>query len=616
MRARTATSIVRRLALVLTPLCLITFGAGCHSTPATTRLQAQDEEQQDKELAQIKTIGDVTDVGNAAPVPVSGVGLVVNLEGTGGPSPPSWYRTMLEAELRKQQVKNIKAVLSDPDKTMVLVSGLILPGSRKGDPIDIAVFLPEGSKATSLRGGTLLPCSLRDFDNTMHLNPHTDKGDHLVLGHIIGRAQGQLLTGFESGSDEEGRLRKGRIWEGGVSFIERPFLLTLKNDQKFAKVAAAVAERINTQFQDDPQRQLKLLQNQRLLMLSAVTGQLNETFAGGKVRNPLPGKGEVALPFGKSAISVAVPWDYRLNPERYLRVVRLVPLRALGEERDHYRQLLQTMLLDPAKCVRAALRLEALGKSSIPTLKTGLQSPHPLVRFCSAEALTYLGCPIAADELAILARQYDSLRAYCLVALASLDEPSCRERLCDLLEAPIPELRYGAFRALRLLDDTDPHIQGKMVNGSFWLHLVCPDSPALIHYTQGQRCEVVLFGKDHRLTPPFAVRAQEFTVKAEIGDDRCYVCRYMLHEGRTAKELCPLTVEDMLWTMAKLGAQYPDVIEALRSLDEVKALSCPVKCNAVPTMMPVEELAGLGRNADAWRLSTAGSGQQAAGSGQ
>ena len=45
-----------------------------------TRLQSADENDRDKE-PEIKTIGDITAVGNADPIPVSGVGLVYGLEG-------------------------------------------------------------------------------------------------------------------------------------------------------------------------------------------------------------------------------------------------------------------------------------------------------------------------------------------------------------------------------------------------------------------------------------------------------------------------------------------------------------------------------------------------------
>src|SRR5262245_51690293 len=63
-----------------------------------TRLQSEDE--RDKE-AEVKTIGDVTSIGNAEPIAVSGVGLVTGLDGTGGGTPPGAYRAMLEADLRK-----------------------------------------------------------------------------------------------------------------------------------------------------------------------------------------------------------------------------------------------------------------------------------------------------------------------------------------------------------------------------------------------------------------------------------------------------------------------------------------------------------------------------------
>jgi hypothetical protein len=592
-----------QLALLLVPPCLLGLGLGCNTTP-TARFQAQEEDEHDKDLGGVLTIGDVTDVGNVTPVPVSGVGLVVGLEGTGGAAPPSYFRDLLLDDLRKQKVPNPRAVLESPENSMALVSGLIPPGARRGDPIDIEVYLPQGGKATSLRGGYLRACALENYASTKQLNPNTDKGDHLVRGHIVGRAQGPVLAGLGAGDDDAGQ-RKGHIWEGGVSFIDRPFLLLLKNDQQFAKVANAVAQRINSQFQDDPERQMKVLQHRRLLVLSEVTDQINETF-GPKVQAPLPGKGDMATAFAKSAIEVRVPWQYRLNPEHYLLVVRHIPLREVAPDvRNRYRQKLQAMLLDPAKCVRAAVRLEALGKGSIPGLKAGLKSDHPLVRFCAAESLTYLGSPSGAEELAGLARQYDSLRAPCLMALAGLDEPVCREKLTDLLESPVPELRYGAFRALRLLDETDPHVRGQLLNRSFWVHCVEPQSPPLVHFSLGQRAEVVLFGSGHRLVPPLDLRAQEFTIKADASDDRCAVCRFMVHQGRIERRLCSLNVEDVLRTMAELGAQYPDVVELLRRLDSTKTVSCRVCQNALPGELPVQELAALGRNAEAWRVPAA-----------
>ena len=43
------------------------------------------------------------------------------------------------------------------------------------------------------------------------------------------------------------------------------------------------------------------------------------------------------------------------------------------------------------------------------------------VRFTAAESLAYLDCGTGAEELGKLAEQYDALRAYCMAALASLE---------------------------------------------------------------------------------------------------------------------------------------------------------------------------------------------------
>src|SRR5262249_38288115 len=95
-----------------------------------TRLQSAEEpEQKDYE---VKTIGEVTSVGNYAPLQVSGVGLVTGLDGTGGGAPPGYFKNMLEEQLRKQGVENTKQVLADPRNALVLVSAMVPPGARKG----------------------------------------------------------------------------------------------------------------------------------------------------------------------------------------------------------------------------------------------------------------------------------------------------------------------------------------------------------------------------------------------------------------------------------------------------------------------------------------------------
>jgi len=87
------------------------------------------------------------------PSRVSSIGLVVGLEGTGGGAPPGELRKLLEMDLQKRRVQNIKELLASKNTSLVIVSGQIPAGARKDDPLDLVVSVPRESKTTSLRGG-------------------------------------------------------------------------------------------------------------------------------------------------------------------------------------------------------------------------------------------------------------------------------------------------------------------------------------------------------------------------------------------------------------------------------------------------------------------------------
>jgi Flagellar P-ring protein len=534
--------------------CFLTL-AGC--TNALTRLQSPDETGKKKEI-KVQTIGDVTQVWNADPVMVSGIGLVVDLEGTGGGAPPGGWRTMLEDDLRKRGIDQVKELLNSRDTSLVLVSASIPPGSRKDDPIDVTVMVPRESKTSSLRGGRLLECSLYDVTSMKRLDPQFTGPDRLLRGHRVAKAEGSLLVGFGK-PDGEPNLREGRIWGGGRCLVPRPFYLTLNSDQQFARVAKAVAERVNDAFQ----------------------GQLS----GGAC--------ELAKAENKTSILLQIPPQYRLNLPRYLRVVRFIPLHENEAERIPYRRQLEDQLLDPARTVVTALRLEALGQDSLPTLKRGLQSKHPLVRFSSAEALAYLGSPSCASELAADVEDQVALRAFSLTALASLDEAICHVELRRLLTSPSAETCYGAFRALRALDEHDEAVQGEQLNDSFWLHRIATDAPPLVHMTTCHRAEVVLFGQDAILLPPFAICAGDFTLTAGEEDTQCTIARISIQRGNNKKQ-SSFKLEEVIRTLASLEATYPDVAEVLSRIDRIRCLNGRVAVDALPQATSVIELAKAG----------------------
>jgi len=542
---------------------------GC--TSLQPRLQSED----DAEHYYVETIGDKTMVGNAAPIPVGGVGLVVGLEGTGGDCAPDAYRGMLETDLLKSRVPRVKEVMASPNNAMVLVSGQIQPGSSKGDRIDLEVTLPKSSRATSLRGGYLSKCMLFNYDFAERLNPDPNGPHGMLRGHPIVEAEGMLLVGLGDG-DESARVKRGRIWGGGRCMKPTTFSLVMNPDQQFGRVTALIANRINETFQ---------------------AGFHDET------------GGTVAHTGDNINVLLRVPPQYRLNTPRFLRVVRLIPYttdaRLLdmpinkGEDHRSYRQRVADDLLDPARTVTAALRLEALGQISKSALKKGMESRHPLVRFCSAEALAYLGDPTCGEELGEAVAHSPVLRAFALTAMASLDEAICHIQLAKLVTTgKDDETRYGAFRALRALNPRDELVRGELLNESFWLHRVAPQAPPLVHISSTRRAEIVLFGQEPMLRPPntgnLGLSAGEFVVTASKDDDHCIISRVPLR-GPTVRRTCSLELAKVLHTLAEMGCLYPEAVTLLQQADTGQALSCRVRCDALPQSITVQQLAQLGQ---------------------
>lgn len=543
-----------------------------------TSLQTRSQSDDDAPHYVLETIRDKVTVGNAAPIPVGGVGLVIGLEGSGGDCPPDSYREILENELRKEGVKDVRKAMNSPDHAMVYVSGLIPPGTSKNDPIDLEVILPRNSRATSLRGGFLHKCYLFNYDFAERLSPRADpNGPHgLLRGHPLVEAEGMLLVGLGSKSEEEtASFKRGRIWGGGRCLTPTTFSLILNPNDQSARVASLVANRINDTFQ------------------AGFRGDPGTAVAEAK---------------DKYRIDLRMPPQYRLNTPRFLRVVldipyvpdsRLVsyPVNSKNDKsEDHrsYRQRLADDLLDPARTVTAALRLEALGQDSKAALKKGLKSAHPLVRFCSAEALAYLGEAEGGNELAEAVARSPLLRAFGLTAMASLDEAVCHVRLADLLTSPgDDETRYGAFRALRTLNSRHKLVQGELLNESYWLHRVACNAPPLVHISSTKRAEIVVFGDEPMLKPDFGLQAGEFVITAK-DDDSCWISRLSLHGGPIRRR-CSLELTKVLRTLADMGCMYPEAVALLQQADTGGVLSCRLRCDALPQNTQVEYLAQLGK---------------------
>jgi hypothetical protein len=549
---------------------------GCTNTPLTRSVNP-DEPERDR--YGVATVFQRVTVGNAEPMPVGGVGLVVGLEGTGGEPPNDENRAELERALLQRGERNVKKLLNSPDVALVLVSAVIRPGTRKGDPIDLEVRIPRGSPATSLRGGELLTCALRNYANTHDLVPTYNGHVNQVVGHPVVEAKGQILVGLGEGEDSA-RAKVGRIWGGGKSKVDMPYYLVLNSDQQFASMAKLLSDRIN------------------------------QTYLGPSRISPGQAVAVPKIEPGSVTIALNTPSQYRQNLGRFLRVTGLIPLRDPGpsggetappepgqaQQPQPYRQRLLEDLRDPARCVVAALRLEALGTDSVPHVKKALEEArNPLVRFCCAEALTYLGSTAGAEELADSVRKQPSLRAFALAALASLDEAICQEKLQELVrQGSDDEARYGAFHALCTLNERNPLVHGEFLGDSFWLHSVNGNNRPMVHLTTQRRAEIVLFDAP-QLRPPFSFATGDFVVSAAALDDRCIISLIQTGADMPVRKPASLALADIIRTMANMGGTYPDVVDLLQQAHKDKTLSGALRVDALPQGISVEELARLGR---------------------
>ena len=314
--------------------------------------------------------------------------------------------------MRKAGVENAEKLLADPRLSIVLARLTIPTGTTKNDRLDVELELPPACGTTSLAGGTLLECRLKEV---------AIAGGTPKEGQELALAKGPVMIGTDARPDDP---RVGRVLGGARVKKDSPFRLELKESRKSFKSS-------------------QLLQN-------VVNHRFHQT-EGVKQNGMATAKTD-------SFLELRVPKVYKHNQVRYFRVIKLLPLvdspqltqarmAAWGEE-----------LLDPTKAGIAALRLEGLGVTAIETLKKGLASPNEQVKFFAAEALAYLNDASGADVLGDDAIKNAEFRPFALAALAATDQPASRMKLVKLMEVPEIPVRYGAFNALRTLDETDPFL--------------------------------------------------------------------------------------------------------------------------------------------------------------
>jgi flagellar basal body P-ring protein FlgI len=525
-----------RLALLW---CGVLLTAGCCWFKGLTAVRSQSPEGSEESGPKTRLVGDLAVPYNMFPLRVENVAFATNLRGTGSDPKPCPQRQALIGDMQARGVEKPNAVLASGNTSLVLIRGVLRPGIQKGDRFDLEVRVPGDSETSSLRGGWLMETDLKEMavlDNEVH------------EGNIWGKGQGPLLVDPTANNKEDKILVcRARVLGGGVAMKSRNLGLVLKPEDKSIGNSARIETVVNRRFHTF-QKGVKI----------GVTKARTDQF-----------------------LELSVHPRYKDNIERYMQVVRAIALHETESELIERLPQLEKQLFDPLTSSRAALQLEAIGQRGVDTLRKGLQSSDPEVRFYAAEALAYLDEAGAAEILGATARNMPAFRVFALAALSASAEFPAHEQLRDLLNVPSAETRYGAFRALWAMNANDPLVMGEMLGGQFSYHVLDTSGPPMIHVTKSRRPEVVLFGHDQHMRGAVAIEAGNQIMITSTKPGEVTVAKFAVKEA-DQKRFVSDRLDDVIRAVVDLGGTYPDIVQALQQAKAAGALDSRFEVEALP----------------------------------
>lgn len=504
-----------------TALCV---GVSCDSTPKKAEIAKPTITRDVPQLLR-GTIGSMTTMRGTDPVLVSGIGIVVGLNGTGGDLLPDSVAATVEREMSLRGIggpdtkgipgidgKSPRQILRDPNVAVVIVQAAIPPGSPEGAEFDVAV---KSMNATSLEGGTLWTTDLR-------LGYATTFGS--VTTKTIAQAAGPIFInpfGENQKTSVDITQTSGRILAGGR--VTEPLGIEMVLDNESHTIARSMVSAINSRF-------------------PAGVGDRLDT-ARGRSGN---------------SIELRIPGRYRREPETFLNLIRFLRVDQSAPEQTAL-AIAEGMERTPELADALGWSLEGVGNKALPFVRKLYDTPETLTRLAALRTGARLGDPLAADHLADLAKNgTQSVQSDAISLLAKIEAgPRVDLALRDLLNNDDMLVRVAAYEALaeraertqanRLAEwqgaNTDPTaprltqrhlevlarsalpagtiqgVQRVLMPSGFFLDLVDSQVP-MIYVTQQGQPRVVVFGPNLPITTPLTLSAWEdrFMLTTSAGD--------------------------------------------------------------------------------------------------
>lgn len=316
-------------------VALSAWCGGCGSEPVRKPVQVATPEA---DIAPIfrGMIASEVEFRNTAPILVSGYGLVVGLNGTGGQPINDQIAASMERQLGLMGVgrssDSLKGtalqgmspaqVLRDKNVAAVQVLAALPPGAPDGSSFDVVV---RAVNASSLEGGKLWTTDLR-------IGPPTAFGQ--AQSKRLAVARGAVYTNpfaMEDPASTGYTGAAGRILGGGQVVDSQNVVLDLLTPSHAR--ARSVVSAINSRF-------------------PAETGD----------------RGPVARGRTDSRIEVEIPERYRRDPRSFLAMIQNLQIDQ-GSPEQYARRYVEAIKADPQMGERLSWALEGLGERALPQIR-------------------------------------------------------------------------------------------------------------------------------------------------------------------------------------------------------------------------------------------------------
>lgn len=499
------------------------------------------------------SVGAYTYYDGAAPLRVTGFGLVVGLGRNGSRDCPKDIYSQVLQSLYKRQRSAVSVVgdsqispeemIGSLDSAVVVVRGDIPPAASAGTRFEVAVAALPGTQTKSLRGGYLLPTDLSRVQTT--------PSNRAVAGSVLAQASGSILLNPFVEADQVSRRSDllGTVVGGGATLESRKVRLVLTSPSY--PNARRLRDRINNQFS---------------------------------------GTRPVADATSPSFIELSCPPAYQGDEAHFLGLVRGLFLPRTPQFEGVRAHELATELVDPtAPHARIAWALEGLGVAALPVLRDLYSHSEAHVVFYSAAAGIRLDDHLAGDVMAMIAGdpnsefRFRAIRALGEAAGMANAAHALRRLLCDA----DPRVRVAAYEAL--VKRRDPSIESiRLGRDNFTLDIVSMPGDKLVYAKRSGWRRIALFGEGVRCMSPVFYRAPDgsLTITAQAGDNGLTLLRTVTATGTVSPpihadpDLSSLVLlmgrppgVDLDGRVTGLGLDYGSVVQALHRLCEQNAVN-------------------------------------------